>query len=396
MYNSGEMTRRRHTFLSIPLLLSLVFPAAAELPRDELGQVETLPAVYPDSWVFAHDVSFMHMSSGKFILLDIDGETLREYYKGMVNSSYIGFFAVARSKPEFYVLDNFYSRGWRGERVDVITVYDKRTLAPLDEVLVKDGKRAEMLPSKHVMRLIDDDRLLLFYKFSPATSVGVMDTSKRKIAATIPLPSCAGVYPTGERGFSALCGDGSMMSWRLRENGKVKSSERVPRFFNVDEDALFEKPAIVEAGGGRMAYFPTFLGNMQEIDLSATVAKPGAKWALTNEAERAAGWRPGGAWPAAAAGDSIYLLMHKDGGEGSHKNPGSEIWVYDTRSKQRRQRIVLQSPAIALDITAGDTPRIVTTNVEMALEIYDALSGEHLRTMDDFYRAGPLLVYASP
>ena len=362
------------------------------LPSDELGEVETLPAVYPESWVFVHDVSFMHMSSGKFILLDIEGGTMRDYYKGMVNSSFIGFFASARSKPEFYVMDNFYSRGWRGERVDVITVYDKRTLSPVDEVLLKKGKRAEMLPSKYTMRLIDNDRLLLFYKFSPATSVGVMDTVKRKIVNDIALPTCAGVYPTGERGFSSLCGDGSMVSWQLSKNGKVKSSERVAKFFNVDDDALFEKPALV----GGIAYFPTFSGNIQEIDLSAAIAKPGPKWALASAAEQAAGWRPGGAWPAAAAGDRIYVLMHENGYEGSHKDPGGEIWVYDTNSKQRRQRIALQSPAIALDITTGDKPRIITTNVEMALEIYDAVSGEHIRTIDDFYRAGPLLVYASP
>ena len=388
---------RYHRLLSGMGGVLLAFAVGAEsgvgaLPHDELGEVETLPAVYPESWVFAHDVSFMHMSSGKFILLDIEGGTMKDYYKGMVNSSFIGFFASARSKPEFYVMDNFYSRGWRGERVDVITVYDKRTLSPVDEVLLKDGKRAEMLPSKYTMRLIDNDRLLLFYKFSPATSVGVMDTVKRKIVNDIALPTCAGVYPTGERGFSSLCGDGSMVSWQLSKNGKVKSSERVAKFFNVDDDALFEKPALV----GGIAYFPTFSGNIQEIDLSAATAKPGPKWALASAAEQAAGWRPGGAWPAAAAGDWIYVLMHENGYEGSHKDPGGEIWVYDTKSKQRRQRIALQSPAIALDITAGSKPRIITTNVEMALEIYDAVSGEHIRTIDDFYRAGPLLVYASP
>ncbi len=364
----------------------------AELPQDKLGAVETLPAEYPDSWVFVHDVSFMHMSSGKYILMDIAGETAKDFYKGMVNSSYISFFASAHSKPEFYVGENFYSRGHRGERTDVITIYDKRTLSPIDEVIITDGKRAEMLPSKYTMRLIADDRFLLFYKFSPATAIGVMDTDKRKIVNTIPLPTCAGIYPTGRRGFSSLCSDGSMVSYQLDSQGQVTGSERVAKFFNVDADALFEKPAIMN----NIAYFPTFTGNIQELDLSAAVAVPGDKWPLVTGGDQQANWRPGGAWPAATANEAIYVLMHKDGYEGSHKEPGSEIWVYEVQDKKRISRIVLQSPAIAFDITRGDKPKIIATNIEMGLEIYDAITGSQIRTLDDFYRAGPLLVYASP
>ena len=47
------------------------------------------------------------------------------------------------------------------------------------------------------------------------------------------------------------------------------------------------------------------------------------------------------------------------------------------------------------DITMGDAPKIVTTNIEMKLEVYDARSGEHINTIADFYHNWPLLVYAS-
>lgn len=379
-------------YLQFIAVFLLTFQVQAELPKDELGKIETLPAEYPDSWVFVNDVSFMHMSSGKYIVMDINGETMKDYYKGIINTSFIGFFANALSKPEVYVLDNYYSRGARGTRTDVITIYNKRTLSPIDEVVITDGKRAEMLPSKYTMRLIDNDNFLLFYKFSPATSIGVMDTNKRKIVNNIQLPSCAGVYPTGKRGFSSICGDGSMVSYQLDKKGQVTSTERVPKFFSVDDDALFEKPAIIS----NVAYFPTFTGNIQEIDLSGMVAKPGKKWSLTSAAEKKDNWRPGGAWPAGTANNDLYVLMHKEGYEGSHKDPGSEIWVYDISKKKRTKRIELKLPSIAFDITRGDSPKIISTNVEMALEIYDATTGKHVRTIDDFYRAGPLLVYASP
>ena len=62
------------------------------------------------------------------------------------------------------------------------------------------------------------------------------------------------------------------------------------------------------------------------------------------------------------------------------------------------KRLPLTLPALAFDITAGDAPRIVATNIEMSLDIYDAVSGAHINTIDggSFYHNWPLLVYASP
>lgn len=119
-------------------------------------------------------------------------------------------------------------------------------------------------------------------------------------------------------------------------------------------------------------------------------------WDLVTGKDSGGKWRPGGAWPAAQSGGNLYVLMHENGYEGSHKDPGSEIWVYDVSSKKRINRITLKMPAIAFDISTGKNPRIITTNIEMGLEIYSAGTGEHIRNIDDFYRAGPLLVYASP
>ncbi len=381
--------------LRFVLFLGVAHSALADLPNDELGKVQTLPVPYPNDWVIVHDIAFDHMSMGRFMVLDTNGGEIKEYFKGTFDGGFIAAFTQARNKPEMYVLEHYYDRGTRGNRTDVLTIYDKATLTPIDEIILDDPKlkRAEILVSKFVISLIDNGRFLLFYSFTPGTFVTVVDLEQRKVVNGVQLPTCAGIYPTGARGFSSLCGNGSMVSFQLDENGQVSEQGSIEPFFNVDEDALFERPAII----GGTGYFPSFSGNVQEIDLTGATAGLGEQWSLLNEADRQQNWRPGGAWLAATDSTGrLYLLMHPDGGEGSHDNPGTEIWVYDVAGKTRVQRIPLALPAIAFDITTGDTPKIVTTNIEMNLEVYDARSGEQLNTIADFYHNWPLLVYASP
>ena len=376
------------------LLLGMTLSALADLPIDKPGRIETLPVPYPNDWVIVHDVAFDHMSVGRFMVLDINGGDIKDFFKGSFNGGFIAAFTQALGKPEMYVLEHYYDRGTRGNRTDVLTIYDRATLEPVDEIILDDPKlkRAEILVSKFVISLIDDERFLLFYSFTPGTFVTVIDLEKREVVNGVPLPTCAGIYPTGKRGFSSLCGNGSMVSFQLDEDGQVTEQGKIEPFFDVDRDTLFERPAII----GGTGYFPSFSGAVQEIDLSGAAASLGEQWSLLNDEDREQNWRPGGAWLAATDSTGrLYVMMHENGEEGSHDYPGSEIWVFDPDSKTRVQRIPLTLPAIAFDITMGAEPKIVTTNIEMSLEVYDARSGEHLNTIADFYHNWPLLVYAS-
>jgi len=69
------------------------------------------------------------------------------------------------------------------------------------------------------------------------------------------------------------------------------------------------------------------------VDLRGDVARPGKPWSMLDDADRAAGWRPGG-WQfldTDAAG-KMYLIFHSDGANGTHNAPGTEVWVFDPRS----------------------------------------------------------------
>ena len=116
--------------------------AFAELQPEPTGVIETLPETWPAHWIIAHDAAFFHMSDGKLIVLDADSDDATQRFKGFMNASFIGVFIQARTRPEIYLAETFRSRGTRGERTDVLTIYDKRTLGPIGEVVLPPNVRA--------------------------------------------------------------------------------------------------------------------------------------------------------------------------------------------------------------------------------------------------------------
>ncbi len=371
------------------LVMAGLFWAAATgaFTAEELGRVEQLPSSYPDHWVIAHDGAFFHMLEARMMVLDADAETAPQQFKGAVSISLNGLFTQSAARSEMYVGETFYSRGQRGERTDVVTIYDKATLLPVGEVILPGGKRYQGLPEKYGLQLIDDDRMLLVFNLAPATSVTVVDVAARKILNEIPIPGCALMYPTGERGFSSLCSNHRFFSVVLDEHGNVTEKFRGEPFFDSNEDPLFEKPVIVDG----VAYFQSFKGIVYPVDLSAKRPAIGETWSLLGEADQ--GWRPGGWQFNAVNGANLYVLMHPDGRNGSHKDGGPEVWVFDLNSRQRRARITLKTWGISLMVTADEDPLMVITNAAMALDVYRANTGEYLRTLGPHNQETPFVVY---
>lgn len=362
----------------LALLLVMCGTASAEIQPEPIGRIQTLPDPYPPHWIVAVDVAFFHMNDGKLIVLDADSDDPASRFKGMMNGTFIPVMYMAETRPEIYVLESFRARGHRGERTDVMTIYDKTTLAPIDEVVIP-AKRVSAMPTEYYLQLVDDEKLALIYNFTPATTVSVVDLEKREFLGEVPIPGCSLIYPLAGRAFASLCGDGKLLTIQLDRNGKLVSSERTEAFFDADDDPLMEKPAIIDG----IAYFPTFLGNVFPVDLSGSAPVIGESWSLVEGVE--GGWRPGGI--VLAQGDAsgrLYVLMHPDGHDGTHKDPGSEVWVFDPQTKQRVDRIELALPAITMGLTNDDDPLLVTTNINLEVDVYNAKSGEHLRTIGNF------------
>jgi len=373
--------------------MALAFSAVADdrpppLPIEPIGVVESLPATYPNEWLLVHEASFFNMQDGKIIVLDASAETLTEQYKGMVNISLMGNYLQNSARSEIYATETFHTRGNRGDRFDVLTVWDMATLSSKGEVMLPGNKRFMGMPEPYALLLINDGKWLAVSNLSPATSVTIVDVERLNIVSEIPTPGCTFAYPTGNRGFSSLCADGRMMSTTLKADGTVQAQVRTEAFFSSDDSPIFERPVVIDG----TAYFPTVAGLMQPVDVSGDVAVPGEAWSIVTEEEKAKAWAPAGiALMDRDDAGLIYLLMHPDAVDGSYQAGGPEVWVIDPKAKKTLRKIALNEWGLSLAVTKGDSPMLAVLNpTVMSIEIYDPNSGELVRTLSGFGENTPL------
>lgn len=375
------------SLISWPLILASV-SLQAEIQPEPLPIYESLPSELPDSVLFAHDANFEALVAGRVVALDLAKKTRR--YLGAMDAAQFASFIQSTSKPELYVSETHYSRTTRGERTDVISIYDKETLKQTGEILLPGGKRGQVVSHRYTLRLVDNDRFLLVFNFTPAASVSVIDTNSRKIVEEVQIPGCALIYPTGKRGFSSLCSNGAMYTAQLDAQGKLSEQKKLLPLFDVDQDPLFDKPVFHKG----KAYFPSYQGMVHEIDLSNNNPQDLGGWPLLNEKEKEHNWRPGG-WQIATMDDggNLYVLMHKDGKDGSHKSGGPEVWVYNTKTKKRSQKIKLKNWGVSIEVTRGKKPLLAVTNGDMQIDVYNAGNGQW-QTMVGGAAAMPLSLHS--
>ena len=139
---------------------------------------------------------------------------------------------------------------------------------------------------------------------------------------------CVLVIPSGPNRVSSLCESGRLLTVTLDPDGHESSRAMSEPFFDADADPVFVQ-GIASDGGYA---FLSFLGEVHEIDLSGAQPAFAPVWSLVSPAEKGH-WRLGGTQVGALhrALHRLYVPMHH-GGEGSHKEGGTEIWVFDTSS----------------------------------------------------------------
>jgi methylamine dehydrogenase heavy chain len=366
--------------------MALVARAATAAIPEEIG-VAKLPAPGPH-WFWASDFTLFNDVDGRAFLIDADsGKLLGMLATGVV----FGKLDLPRDYRAIYSAETYYSRGSRGERTDVVSFYDPATLDFTGEVIIPPRRQTGLLPPS-VSALTDDDRYLIIYNFNPAQSVSVVDVGGRKLAGEITTPGCALVYPSGPGRFGQLCQDGSWQTIELRDDGTEAKRAQSKPFFDPLQDPLSEKGVRV----GSRWYFASRGAQMYEVDVSNAVPSFGKAWPLLGNADGDASWTVGGHQHLAIHSGSgrLYSLMHK-GGVDTHKDPGDEVWVYDLAKHRRVQRIVLEHPAVSLEVTQDDAPLLITATASPTLDVYDAMSGQHRRTLEGVGQT-PLLIQVVP
>jgi methylamine dehydrogenase heavy chain len=339
------------------------------LPAETIPKVETLPQKYPNTWAFLN-------YAGDRIELRNVGSDSREV-KAELQAHDSATLLVAEQRPELYVIDTVWSRGARGARTDFITIYDKQTLNVAGEIVLPGGKRALITAMEGLTAFTDDQRMELVFNFTPASSVTVVDLVNRRVLGDVEIPGCSLVYPTGGRGFSTLCASGTLLSVRLDAAGAVSGRAESKAFNPLDSDPLFTASALV----GGIRYFPSFRGRVQPVDMRTDDVKILPDWPLLTPAEAAASWRPSG-WQLLTSDESklLYVLMQPNAHEGTHKDPATEVWVYNVATKARVKRLRLVRPGSSIALTHGPEP-LLLVQAEGRLDVYDG-QGSLVRSMD--------------
>lgn len=301
--------------------------------------------------------------------------------EGMFNQAYWPNFAVSPDGTELYAVDSYWEKHTRGKRSDYIVVRDAQTLEVKQDIPLPDGRL--LIPSKkYNFDVTPDGRYGFTYNLAPSTAVTVTDLKARKSVGTIGIAGCALVFAQAPNRFSSLCADGSIVTVTFDEAAQA-SIKRADKVFDAKNDPAFEHSAWDKKD--QMLYLITYRGDVVPVSLAADQAVPGAKWSLTTEAERGAGWRPGG-WQVSHFHPTrrrVYVLMHQ-GRAWTHKTSGSEVWEFDATTGKRLQRIKLEEPAQSVAVSPDSNPLVYVIAASERIYAYPVATGKLL------YRTEPL------
>lgn len=363
-------------------------PYPKPLAEEPMPAVKPLPATWPKSWVLISDLNFNAILDGRVVV--VDTASPNQPFKALIRAAQFGNLLVSPETGRIYTAETFYSRLTRGTRTDAITTWDMTTLKPTGEIVLPGGKRQQSVIYPNLFQFTNGQKWALVANFTPAQSVSVVALDTGKILNDIDLPGCSQIYPTGQRGFSSLCADGTMFSVSLDEAGKVATSTTLKGVQDIDNQALFSMPATI----GMTTWFIGQRGLVQGFDLSGPVAKliPGA-FSVGTADGAAPEWRPSG-WQVinADAAGHLYVLMNPNGKEGSHKDGGTEVWVFDPMAKTRLARIALHGQSVAIAVTREDRPHLVAARGDGVIDIYDAGTGAFAHTLGASVAYNPIVI----
>jgi methylamine dehydrogenase heavy chain len=331
------------------------------------------------------------LNPGVFIVDADKGEM-----EGYLPKSDWSSFAIAPGGKFYYVAETLWTHDTRGQRQDLITVYDGTTLNLQKEIPLPG--RALSVPKGQSFAVSESGRYGYVFNLTPASSVVVVDLVKGKTASTVETPGCALVLPYGDAGFGSICADGSLATFGLdaKAHGTLKKSVR---FFDAIQDPVFDEVALDVAS--RKVFFVSYLGHIYEATLGDDPQVSGA-WSLQaaaslsepkGESDEVA-WRPGGSQLIAyhRASGRLFVLMHV--GEGwTHKQEGAEVWVLNAATHALIRRIGLKDAAVNVAVSQDSSPLLLLTGRGPRLTVLDPDSGTVIRTVDAV-NGGPVMTAA--
>ena len=350
---------------STPLLA-----ASPPLPAEHLTAT-TLPPNTPHR-IYVLDDAFANEIDARVNVFD--GDTYRRL--GQIDAGFNPGFNLSPDGKTTIVGTTYYARGSRGARTDVVEFTDNSTLSVTHEIVLP-AKRAMTLPTYFNLAYSSDSHFVYVSYVTPAASFGVLDPAKYAVIDEIDTAGCVLVIPSGPNRVSSLCESGRLLTVTLDAQGHEASRAMSDAFFDPDKDPVFAQGIPTSEGYA----FLSFLGDVHEVDLSGAQPSFRKPWSLLSAADKAQSWRPGGTQVGAIhrKAGKLYVAMHR-GGEGTHKDGGTEIWVFDMKTHQRVARWPMAAQkltaAVALQVSQDDAPVLFAATDHADVAVFDALTGQ--------------------
>ena len=361
----------------------------APVPVDKFGVVEVVPANPTAHWLWVYDTNFISFSDGRAHL--VDGDSGR--YIGTLNTGYVhARLNLPKHYKEMYSAETYYSRHVSGTRTDLVRIYDPLTLSLVEEIEIPN-KRATTIPRMSNTGLSENDRFMAIANITPATSTTIVDLQERKFVQEISVPGCTLAIPAGGLSFLSLCADGSALVVDLNDDGTLKEKRKSKIFFSVEKDPILENAVRY----GDILLFPSVNGMLYSIDISGADLQFPKPWSMIDDKERADGWRTGGfhQFSVNPSHGLLFSIMHQ-GPEETYEHSGPEVWVYDIEKKKRIRRIKTERIAASIHVSPDHKPLLFSLpDNEAVLDIYDALSGKHIRSIEEL-GVTPVLMETPP
>ncbi len=287
--------------------------------------------------------------------------------KGNMTTGLNAQFVLSRDHKTAYTMSIYPKRIVSGPTEAVLQEFDVSTLSLRREIAISP-KMVLSSPQTSYLQLSVDERYAYVQNATPATSVSVVDLKQGKMIVEVPTPGCFGIYPAPQEArFSSLCGNGTITSYSFNEDGSVIKPVKSEKIFDADVDPLY----IHAVRANKELVFTSYNGNLYRVSDATETARLTDKFSYTEGIE--AKWGPGGVAVMAYndANNLLFINMHPNPKNGSHKEPGKEVWVIDLNTKKLLSRSAIDN-AISLVVTQDKKPVLFSVDdVKAVLRKYD-------------------------
>jgi len=322
----------------------------AAVPEVEESDIATLPTM-------SDHLAFVMSAWGNGTRL-INGDTGKML--ATIHTIPLSNVAIDPRRRFVYVAESIWTKGNRGTRQDMVSVYNARTLKLLHEIPLP----GRLLTGNRVQNLAisADGNLAYIYDMTPAAALHVVDLARRRLVSSVEIPGCALAFAGAGGAVASLCGDGTLATIRLdgRRKAVVTSSEP---FFDADNDPIFDN-SVVDRSTGK-AFFLSYSGLIYETMIGPGGGAMQKPWSIQEAGGMArgstvpltSGWLPGGRQLLSyhSATGRLFVLMHL-GEFWSHKADGTELWVLDAGTRKLIARRALKDPITYMQVTQDDKP----------------------------------------